>query len=52
MTTKSRIGLGRDIVLLLTAVFKLSLVIYEVVTKVVSYVRRHSKLPPQLPAQR
>jgi len=50
MTTKSRIGLGRDIVLLLTAVFKLSLVIYEVVTKVVSYARCNPQLRLHLPA--
>lgn len=50
MTTKSRIGLGRDIVLLLTAVIKLSLAICEVVTKVVSYARCNPQLRLHLPA--
>lgn len=50
MAHKSRIGLGREIVLLLTAVLKLSLVIYEIVTKVVSYARRHSQLSILVPA--
>lgn len=52
MTHKSRIGLGREIVLTLAAVIKLSLVIYEFVTKVVSYARRHTQLSALLPSQR
>lgn len=50
MTQKSRIGLGRDVVLFLTAVVKLLSEIADLVTKVVSYACCHTQLRLQLSA--
>lgn len=51
MAKKSRIGLVHEGIGLLTVAIKLLSAIVELVNKVVSYARRHSELPPQLPTQ-
>lgn len=51
MAKKPRIGLGRDWILLWTAVFGLLEVVGEIVIKVVSYARCHSQLQLHLPAK-
>lgn len=51
MTKKSRIGLGLEVIGLLTAVITLLSGIVELVTKVVSYGYRHPQLQIHLQAQ-
>lgn len=48
MTKKSRIGLGLEVIRLVTAVVTLLSGIVEIVTKVVSYGRCHLKLRTHL----
>jgi hypothetical protein len=50
MAKKSRIGLGCEVIGLLTAVVTLLSVIVELVTKVVSYRRRNTQLQVRLSA--
>lgn len=50
MTQKSNTGLGRDKILLWTAIFGFAQTVIELVIKVVSYDNSHSKLRVQLPA--
>lgn len=49
MAKKSRIGLGLEVIGLLTAVVTLLSGIVELLTKVVSYGRRHSQLQIRVP---
>lgn len=51
MTKKSNTSLGRDKILLWTAIFGLLKAVAEIVIKAVSYVRGHSKFRIQLPTQ-
>lgn len=51
MTEKSNTSLGREKILLWTAIFGLLKVVAEIAIKVVSYARGHSQFRVQLPAE-